>query len=159
MIGWFSRDGGQLRPAESSDQSIASEVAAIRPVHAENEILPDPWSADAESALTPEFPDADLWSYLDTQEGLFESELPVHGHNSVDDKVFSSLIERGSSRRIFARTRPSCAAFTSTHSAPYRRCSRSKQFLDDPDELKRKELIDACARAARVRRLLGHEVV
>jgi hypothetical protein len=139
-LAWWlvNRDGSITQPAEPGGEAIA--VATTRRVDAKNDMLPA--SPDSETALTPEFPDSELWSYRDTQEGLFESELPVHAHNSVDDKVFLDLLELGikpaklcSDQAFLRRVYIDVLGTLPT-------VSQVQEFLDDPDQGKRKKLID-----------------
>lgn len=75
-------------------------------------------------------------------EGLYESELPLHAHNSVDDFLFTDLIKHDIQRAklcsdaVFLRR----VYFDAIGTLPT--VAQTKEFLANPDPRKRTQLID-----------------
>lgn len=112
-----SRSANVLRSSNVVSQSQASQPVVL--------------ASRMDSGKTPE-----------TDQDIFESRLPLHGHNSVDDAVFARLIKLGiqpaglCSDAVFLRR----VSIDLTGTLPT--ASEAEDFLRDDDSRKRAKLID-----------------
>ncbi len=140
-------------PGSSSDQPTGDVTAAtsqpstppVSPSAADNGEPQQPRSFTGTPiplSLAPHLKD---WPDYESRwhEGLFESDLPVHGYNSIDDRVFLKLIELGikpaklcSDETFLRRIYIDAIGTLPTE-------QEAREFLDSLDPRKRSLLIDA----------------
>ncbi len=139
----MNRDAKQSRSTNPASQPTTFEVARRETPHAvsSDAVLRPPESTGPGNPLSLDFPmEADYETRW--RDGLFESDSPVLGHNSIDHEVFLKLIELDINpaklcsddtflRRVYIDTLGTLPT-----------AEQAQKFLDDHDEKKRSKLID-----------------
>ncbi|WP_231615745.1 DUF1553 domain-containing protein [Novipirellula artificiosorum] len=155
LVVWVVAESGSEVSSPTTGSATAEKASPVAAVERDRRdrrlredalVRPDVPASHSGQSLALDLPDTmhDLETF-DTEwtDRPFESESPVHAHNSIDDLVFRNLIERGiepaklcSDETFLRRVYIDLLGTLPT-------VDETTRFLDDRDERKRAKLIDA----------------